>query len=423
MIWVLACAFTVKGRLRAARPAESKEKILKAEYPSIFSAVAGQACGPGTCAIRRRLIAASRAGVLFASVLTFAPTNVQAQCRQWDVSGQWKLQQGDLVVFVNLRQSDKVISGTARYSRIDREAGRGGAFGSATPRTLNGSVAGNVGGSTIMLDMDWDDGSGGIYKGVIGATGMIKGKVIVDKNNPSKTWPWHSMQAMTCADAGAKPKPPVGLGLPPQKSTGPAAPAQPTPRENPVLTAKPLLVIPTAGRDHGYSHLSWDAGAGHPNAELWLKVDNGAWTVAQKQAKDAYRPFKIERGKTYLFSLRDGSGELRTVTVRCQPGAEDTAVPPDASESGGSIEPFIRASREVVPPSPGQDYGLTQLTWDSGDRRARLSVQVDDEQAKMVSSDPKGSNKPFRIERGKTYVFSLGVRGEELGSVTVRGGE
>ena len=197
----------------------------------------------------------------------------------------------------------------------------------------------------------------------------------------------------------------------------------PKPREDPILGAKPLLVIPPAGRDYGHAHLSWDAGIRHPNAELWLKVDNGSWTVAAKQAKDSYRPFKIERGKTYVFSLRDGSGELRTVTVRCQPSAEDAAGPADASEGSGSMAPFIRASRRQVRPSPGQDYGWTQLTWDGGadHPNAAILVTVDDEAPKPALKQAKGSARAFRIESGKTYVFTLADAGEELGSVTVRG--
>ena len=182
-------------------------------------------------------------------------------------------------------------------------------------------------------------------------------------------------------------------------------------------------MIPPAGRDYGHAHLSWDAGIRHSNAELWLKVDNGSWTVAAKQAKDSYRPFKIERGKTYVFSLRDGSGELRAVTVKCQPSANETAAADDASESSGSTEPFIRASREVVRPSPGQDYGWTQLTWDggAGHPNAGILMKVDDEAPKSVLKQAKGSARAFRIVSGKTYEFTLADAGEELGSVTVRG--
>ena len=83
--------------------------------------------------------------------------------------------------------------------------------------TRNGSVVGTVDGSKIMLDMDWDDGSGGIYRGVIGATGMIKGTVNIDKRDLGKTSSWNSMKPMTCVET-AKPKPSVGLGLPPPKT-------------------------------------------------------------------------------------------------------------------------------------------------------------------------------------------------------------
>ena len=345
----------------------------------------------------------ARLGGLFCAICVLLPSPAEAQCKQWNASGKWQLKQEDLVVRVDLRQDGKnKISGTAKYTNNRKQ-------------TLNGGVEGSLYGEILTLNMDWDDGSGGNYKGVVGATGMIKGDVAIDKNHPKIRVAWHSMQPLKCADTEAKEKP--------SNSTAPAAPAQPPGREDPILAAKPLLVIPPAGRDYGHSHLSWDAGIRHSNAELWLKVDNGSWTVAAKQAKDSYRPFKIERGKTYVFSLRDGSGELRSVTVKCQPSAGDTAAADAASDSSGSREPFLRASRESVRPSPGQDYGWTQLSWDSGgaNRRAQLSVEVDGGEVKAVSNEPKGSAKPFRIESGKTYVFTLTVQRQEVGSVTVRG--
>ena len=93
---------------------------------------------------------------------------------------------------MRLHQEGKILKGIAAYPiRLkvkDNIIGKD-SFGT---KARKGVVAGTIDGDNITLDMEWEDGSGGIYKGVIGPTGVIRGTVNIDKNSPSEIWPWVS---------------------------------------------------------------------------------------------------------------------------------------------------------------------------------------------------------------------------------------
>ena len=292
-----------------------------------------------------------------AVVLLCACGVAQAECNRWDASGQWQIKQGDLVVKVDLGQTGSTLRGTAQYRRKDKDYSLHG-NPAVIKRTLNGGVVGKVDGNNINLEMDWDDGSGGIYTGTIAATGMIYGKVIIDRNRPGNTWFWSSRQPMICADDKPKSKPPVGLGLPPPKTEDPslgdalkagselplgsskrvishkgkgstagdaASPAAspkrvishkgkgPTDATAPAGVPK-IVVFNKPGQAPGTQTLTWDGGPDHPYAEVWVSVDGGQERKVVEQGKGT-RQVSVEPGKTYRYILTDSGQQLATDTA------------------------------------------------------------------------------------------------------------
>jgi hypothetical protein len=322
-------------------------------------------------------------GSLFFAVCVLLPSPAEAECKQWDASGQWKLQQGDLVVIVNLRQSGTDLSGTAQYTNIKK-------------RTLSGSVAGTVDGSNITLDMDWEDGSGGTYKGVIGGTGMIRGRVNVDKRNPSNMWDWHSIQAMKCADAK-----PVTKAPPVQLSAA-------------TLSADPLVVEIPDGQKKGTTTLTWDSG-GRRDVQLSMNMNNtGEKTLPVTPNGSVQIP--LVPGNT-VFTLSEGGKWLRKVTVTAK--APANAPPASASSTTGAK---ITASPSVVTIPAGQTTGTTTLTWDAGPKHpyAEVWVTVDGGDEKKIVEQGKGSRQ-VQVRAGKIYRYILTDSGQELATTTVKG--
>jgi hypothetical protein len=74
-----------------------------------------------------------------------------------------------------------------------------------------------------------------------------------------------------------------------------------------------LVTIP-AGATQGACTITWDGGADHPYAEVWVKVDDGAETFVVEQGKGS-RTVTVERGKRYLYMLTDSGQRLATTTV------------------------------------------------------------------------------------------------------------
>ena len=288
------------------------------------------------------------------------------------------------MVIVNLRQSDKSISGTARYTDIRK-------------KTFNGSVAGTVAGSNITLDMDWDNGSGGIYKGVIGATGMIKGTVNIDKNNLGKTSPWHSMQAMKCGDASK-----------------PVAQPPPVQFDAAILRADPPVVEIPAGQTMGTIRLTWDAG-NRPDVKMGINVNNTGEKAASVASKGSVET-TVAPGKT-VFRLLSGGKWLREASVTAK--TSTNAPPANAPSTTGAK---ITASPSVVTIPAGQTTGTTTLTWDAGPNHpyAEVWVTVDGGDERKIVEQGKGSRQ-VQVKAGKTYLYILTDSGKRLATTTVKG--
>ncbi len=225
------------------------------------------------------------AGTLLLAVLALPPSSAQAQCREWHVGFEWSLKQGDLEVHLRLRQSGNSINGEADHESV-KSVDRGPFIGGGKVVPHKGKVAGTIDGSNITLDMEWDDGSGGIYTGVIGPTGIIRGTVNVDKEKPTNIWNWVSRKSMFCADKADKKT----------KPTPPAAPPQPSPKrlikssgkartEASAPAGVPRIAAFNKPGQASTQVLTWDGGPDHPYAEVWVKVDGADETKVVEQGK------------------------------------------------------------------------------------------------------------------------------------------
>lgn len=226
--------------------------------------------------------AALLCGCLLAAVLTLLPTSAQAQCKQWDVSGTWDLEQSNgYFVRLELSQKGTEVKGKASYGTVTEGTKVLGVLmvgGDTVTHTLD--VNGNIEGDDFYALI----GRAGVYRAKVGSSGRLDGTTY-DSSNPSSTANWFSGRAMKCAKAGpAKPfKITSKITLPPStpspspspiKSSGKArvATPPPPPMKVPGIVAS-QVIFPT--QPIGFVVLTWDGGPDHPYAEVWCKIDGG----------------------------------------------------------------------------------------------------------------------------------------------------
>lgn len=122
-------------------------------------------------------------------VLLYCTTTAQAQCAQWDVSGQWSLNQGkDTTVHLQIEQDGSGVTGKADYW-----VKSGGGV-----RTIRGSLDGTADGNKFRIQIYWSGTSIGVYEGNIGPQGRIEGTTY-DRQKPSVRATWFSNKAVKCA--------------------------------------------------------------------------------------------------------------------------------------------------------------------------------------------------------------------------------
>ena len=281
--------------------------------------------------------------LLCALAFALSASSVRAQCAQWDVSGQWELQQSNgFTVQVDLHQNGKTVTGTASFTYVKPAGGVLGAFQGGDPATQRGSFSGNISGDDFYGQIGWTSGSVGIYRGKVGAQGRIDG-TMYDKGAPSSRATWFSGEFMKCAGAPAANVPAPGVN--PIRKTGKAKLATPAPTVNPIrktgkarpgnpvtpdaapqaenssgaprIGAMPQVVRIPAGQTQGTANLAWDGGKDHPYAEVWVKVDGEDSKFVVEQGKGA-KVVKVEAGKTYQYILTDSGQQLATVTVQAK---------------------------------------------------------------------------------------------------------
>lgn len=260
-------------------------------------------------------------GLVLAGLGATAPSPAMAQCTDWDVAGSWQIRQGKFVIPVELKQSGKTLSGSAKHNASIAGTkgflGVGASFGAN--QVVDGTVRGTVEGDTFNIEIAWPDALVGVYRGTIKSDGTIGG-ITYDKKKPSSNSTWSSDRPMKCGNTTAikpsvilKPKPsaPAAATTPAPKvikSTG-KGPTQETSAAGPRIVAfnKPR-------QTPGTKTLSWDGGPDHPYAEVWVKVDGQDETFVVEQGKGT-REVTVEPGKTYLYILTDSGKRLATVTV------------------------------------------------------------------------------------------------------------
>ena len=318
--------------------------------------------------IRRKWSALALGGLLFISIFALSAPPVEAECKQWNVGHGWRFKQGSTNVNLDLHQNGTVITGSAViYGALLNKPS-----GSATPSfrgfaDLKGTVDGTVKGDSFAVKVYWNNQDIGVYDGTIRPSGKIEGKGY-EQRSPSTKVNWYSETTMKCADAK------VGAGAPDwmkaaPKSSGPPTPeikiikpaatpnyldssglsgvtykgkqkpsggldveaieksnstSPPTPTPPPAapasISANPQIVDVPHGQTHGTTTLTWNGGTAHPDAEVWVKVDDRDEKFLLQKGKGS-RDMSVKAGKTYRYTLIADDKRLATVTVRAEGSA------------------------------------------------------------------------------------------------------
>lgn len=156
----------------------------------------------------------------------------------------------------------------------------------------------------------------------------------------------------------------------------------------PMIRASPQNVTISGATGKGSTNLLWEAGADHASAEVRVQVNGGDETLFAKSAKGGRR-VQVELGKTYVYTLTDGSEELATVTVK---GGGKSQPPPPASGSTSSKTPIILANPPVVLITALQRVGTTTVIWEAGPAHpsAEVWVQINGGSETLLAKDAKG---------------------------------
>lgn len=252
--------------------------------------------------------------LLFSGLIALFPLWVKAQCTtDWDASGEWEFRQVGQrkPIKLQLQQQGKVLTGTGVLpdGKITRNSGM--SFDGV--ENLHGTADGYITGDSFSLHIFWENGSTGVYNGRIMPSGKVEGKGY-EKGSPKVLVVWDSVGRLKCLPpTPAKSAPPT---VPkPLKATGrkpvPAKIEQPPMKVPGIVTSQiiwPFLNAPT-----GFVVLTWDAGADHPYAEVWSKVNGGQEQFLVELGK-GQRQVPVERYKQYTYTLTDAGKTLATVS-------------------------------------------------------------------------------------------------------------
>jgi hypothetical protein len=145
--------------------------------------------------IRRRWFALRLAGLLLISICALLPFPAHAQCKHWDISGQWLIRQSDGgQLQVNLTQEGPGFTGIGRAQpKGGKQAGR-----PALAADISGGITDNAFVMKVTL------GNRILrYRGSVGPDGKIDG-VCHSEEDPGTEVHWVGMQKMKCADEADK---------------------------------------------------------------------------------------------------------------------------------------------------------------------------------------------------------------------------
>ena len=249
---------------------------------------------------------------LFAVAFMLSPSSVEAQCGQWDLSGNWNivLVNGPSESLKNLTQSLSDYQGTDPSApQVFRISGKAFIkssynYNPNNPNQSEGKVFGTGQGDQVLIDIEWSSPYEATrtlheaFKGTIALDGKLEGQATIQALAGLVTLKWSSDRPMKCLYKTVH-----RLGTKPTTPTTPTAVIAPT-----ITASQPIPVT-------GQVVLEWDGGKDHPYAELWVKVDDGDETFVVEQGKGT-RQVTVEPGKTYLYILADAGERLATVTVK-----------------------------------------------------------------------------------------------------------
>jgi hypothetical protein len=171
--------------------------------------------------IRRKWFALALGGFLFTSIFALSASLVEAGCQQYDVSGQWTIEQGSFVIPVALTQNGKTVSGTAFHVSHNKSEE---SHVDTNDNYVHGQVTGTVEGESFNVQINWSGGGAGVYRGTINQ-GVLAGTTY-DKNNPASTASWHTAHYFNCAAAPAAPAAPAPPAPPKLHKAKPATSTQ-----------------------------------------------------------------------------------------------------------------------------------------------------------------------------------------------------
>lgn len=266
--------------------------------------------------IRRRSLGQWLGGLSFTMLFVLLPSPVEAQCTQWKVGHGWRLKQGRTNVDMDLHQNGNVFTGKASYFKPAIN-GSGGGFG-VEASTARGDVDGTVKGDSFAMLIHWENNNTtGVYNGTIGPSGRIEGTVY-DQATPSRKENWFSETHMDCADAAPAPAKKVIFSGKPRATPSPATSTPIT-----KLEVKPPPPAPeaevagiSASEANGTVTLTWNAGSGHPNTEVWVQVNDHDEKLLFTGSKGT-KTVSVKSGKKYHYILREAGGEqLDTATIK-----------------------------------------------------------------------------------------------------------
>ena len=325
---------------------------------------------------RRRLVVLG--GSLFAAVLALFPAPAEAQCLKWDVSGKWNINitsgiRKGTVLKIDLQQSgDEITGGTERFQGIG--------LGTLSSGTLNGKNLGLVFEWKGQVDPAAPEVKDPVemFVGEIDDDGKVTGVASIFSDRSRKAT-WTSDRAMRCRfriEPEKLPKTPFILGGP--------------------------VSFPDSSKSTGVSILKWDAGPEHPNAQLWVKVDDGDKTLFNDKRVGALAVFP-ERDKRYFYTLTDAGQTLASITVTSNPIV---------------TTPGIVASQAIFP-NPYVHTGFVILAWDAGPDHpyAEVWFKINNGDEVSLVEQGKGSRQ-IPVERGKLYQYILTDAGKTLATVS-----
>ena len=235
------------------------------------------------------------AGILFISVCALLPSPAQAQCKRWDVGGKWTLTMDnghELEVDLQLgnwEQQSANITGTGTMTKGGK-------------KPLAAAISGNITANSFAMLVRVAD-QRIRFLGTVRSNGTMSG-TYTDEGFPQIQTKWSTSHRMKCAEAN-----------PEQSSSNDTEDNHKNKQSTQAGISANPRVVPLSNGDEGTTTITWNAGAGRPNAEVWVQVNDHNAKLLFTGPKGT-ETATVKAGKKYVYMLRDGGQQLDTVTVK-----------------------------------------------------------------------------------------------------------